>query len=87
MSQGRLSGFPFQVVVTGAIFFGLFLIEYPPLFALGYWTWPYEAGYTAHKVLSGLFIVLNLGITQYLVRRWGFFSRAPSVSTGDPRAV
>ena len=63
------------MLVTAALFFGLFFVEYPPLFALGYWEWPYTVGYTAHKVISGLFILLNLGITQYVVRRWGFFRR------------
>lgn len=75
------------MLVTGAIFFGLFLIEYPPLFSLGYWAWPYTVGYTAHKVLSGLFIILNLGITQFVVRRWGFFRQSSSslnTSTDSP---
>ena len=81
-SVGRISSLPLQVLVTGAIFFGLFFIEYPPLFALGYWAWPYQVGFTAHKVISGLFILLNLGVTQYVVRRWGFFRRSPK--TGEP---
>lgn len=66
----------YQLLVTAAVFFGLFFVEYEPLFALGYWAWPYTVGYTAHKILSGLFILLNLGITQYAVRRWGFFQRS-----------
>ena len=78
---GRIPSLPFQVLITGAIFFGLFFIEYPPLFTLGYWAWPYQVGFTAHKIISGLFILLNLWITQYIVRRWGFFRRAPK--TGD----
>jgi hypothetical protein len=79
MSKGRLSQLKYQVLVTASLFFGLFFIEYPPLFQLGYWAWPYTVGYTAHKILSGLFIILNLGITQYAVRRWGFFQHAPKV--------
>jgi len=75
MLTGRLSMLRYQVLVTAAVFFGLFLVEYEPLFALGYWAWPYTVGYTVHKILSGLFILLNLGITQYAVRRWGFFQR------------
>jgi hypothetical protein len=79
-AQGRLSKLRYQVVVTAIIFFGLFFIEYPPLFELGYWAWPYTVGYTAHKIISGIFIILNLGITQYLVRRWGFFHREDKAS-------
>lgn len=70
MSQLR-----YQILITATLFFGLFFVEYPPLFELGYWAWPYTVGYTAHKILSGIFILLNLGITQYAVRRWGFFQR------------
>jgi hypothetical protein len=79
MSSGRLSERRYQVLVTIAVFFGLFFIEYPPLFELGYWSWPYTVGYTLHKVISGLFLILNLGITQYAVRRWGFFHQQPKV--------
>ncbi|MDG6925358.1 MAG: hypothetical protein JRN09_02270 [Nitrososphaerota archaeon] len=76
----------YQVLVTAGVFFGLFFIEYPPLFMLGYWAWPYTVGYTAHKVISGLFILLNLGITQYAVRRWRFFRRASDADRGQVRA-
>jgi hypothetical protein len=90
MPHGRLAQLRYQVLITAGIFFGLFFIEYPPLFMLGYWAWPYTVGYTAHKVLSGLFIVLNLGITQYAVRRWGFFQKAPRTARaavgGAPKA-
>ena len=75
MARGRTSELRYQVLITGALFFGLFFVEYPPLFLLGYWSW----GYWPHKVLSGIFIVLNLFVTQYAVRRWGFFRRAPQV--------
>ena len=51
--------------VAAPIFFGLFFVEYLPLFALGYWSW----GYAPHKILSGVFILLNLAIAEYAVRR------------------
>jgi hypothetical protein len=94
MTTGRLSQPKYQVLVTASLFFGLFFIEYPPLFELGYWAWPYTVGYTAHKILSGLFIILNLGITQYAVRRWGFFrgssgedaERVREIGSEDPRS-
>jgi hypothetical protein len=87
MSRGRLSQRNYQVLVTAGVFFGLFFIEYPPLFQLGYWAWPYTVGYTLHKILSGLFIILNLGITQYAVRRWGYFKRAPSAETDGVKTI
>lgn len=61
--------------MAGCLFFGLFLIEYPPIFLMGYWSW----NGAIHKTLSGALIVLNLFITQYAVRRWGFFRHAPAV--------
>jgi hypothetical protein len=73
MSGPRTSEFKYQVLITAILFFGLFFIEYPPLFLAGYWSW----GYWPHKILSGVFIALNLYLTQYSVRRWGFFHRAP----------
>jgi hypothetical protein len=87
MSRGRLSQRNYQVLVTAGVFFGLFFIEYPPLFQLGYWAWPYTVGYTAHKILSGLFIILNLGITQYAVRRWGYFRGAPGTDAESAKAA
>lgn len=51
---------------------------------MGYWAWPYTVGYTAHKILSGLFIILNLGITQFAVRRWGFFRKADAATGAAP---
>jgi hypothetical protein len=73
-----MSDFKYQLLATGALFFGLFFIEYPPIFLLGYWSW---SG-AIHKTLSGIIIVLNLFITQYMVRRWGFFRQAPKVDSG-----
>lgn len=86
MPTGRLAQLRYQVLVTLAVFFGLFLIEYPPLFSLGYWAWPYTVGYTVHKITTGLFILLNLGITQYTARRLGFFQRR-SKGGGESRAA
>jgi hypothetical protein len=79
MSSPRMSSFKYQVLVTASLFFGLFFIEYPPLFLVGYWSWTPTVAFVAHKTISGVFIILNLFITQYAVRRWGFFRRAPSV--------
>ena len=53
------------LTVAAPIFFGLFFVEYLPLFAIGYWTW---SG-VVHKVLSGAFLLLNLGVAEYAVRR------------------
>ena len=78
-----MSKFRYQVLITASLFFGLFFIEYPPLFLLGYWSW----GYWPHKILSGIFVILNLFLTQYAVRKWGFFQRRPNVDmdkVGEP---
>ena len=53
------------LTVAAPIFFALFFVEYLPLFAVGYWSW----GGFVHKVLSGIFLLLNLGIAEYSVRR------------------
>jgi hypothetical protein len=74
----RTSQFKYQILITGALFLGLFFIEYPPLFVIGYWSW----GYWPHKILSGVFIALNLYLTQYSVRRWGFFRRQTNLEAG-----
>jgi hypothetical protein len=69
------SGLNPYVRVAAPIFFALFFLEYLPLFAAGYWSW----GYWVHKVLSGVFILLNLAIAEYAVRR----SRARSRKQAD----
>lgn len=66
--EGR-RGLAFEVGVSLCILVGLFFVEYPPIFLFGYWSW----GALPHKVLSGVLIALNLLITQYAVRRLGFF--------------
>jgi len=64
-----VSGFKAQLLLSIGILLAMFLVEYPPIFAMGYWGW----GALIHKVLSGVLIALNLVITQFLVRRLGFF--------------
>lgn len=53
------------LTVAAPIFFALFFVEYLPLFAVGYWTW---SG-SVHKILSGGFLILNLVIAEFSVRR------------------
>jgi len=77
LSKPWASDFKYQALVTAVLFLGLFFVEYPPLFLIGYWSW----GYWPHKILSGVFIALNLYITQYSVRHWGFFKRPRSVDS------
>jgi len=62
-------GFKYQLLVTASIFVGLFFIEYPPIFLLGYWSW----GAAVHKALTGVLLVLNLLLAQFAARRLGFF--------------
>jgi hypothetical protein len=71
----RDAGFASQVVVTVAILVGLFFIEYPPIFLFGYWSW----GAVAHKTLTGILLVANLVVAQFVARRLGFFRRAPAL--------
>jgi hypothetical protein len=77
MSKARLD-YRYQVLVTASVFVGLFFMEYPPIFLLGYWSW---SG-AAHKTLTGILLVSNLLLAQYAARRMGFF-RAPPRAGGD----
>jgi len=61
------SSVEYQVLVTAAVFLGLFFVEYPPLFLLGYWTW----GALVHKTLSGAFLILNLVVGLQVWKRLG----------------
>jgi hypothetical protein len=61
--------FKSQVLVALSILVGLFFIEYPPLFLLGYWTW----GAAVHKTLTGAFLITNLLVAQFVARRLGSF--------------
>jgi len=69
MEKLRSAGFKLQVGISLCIYLGLFFLEYPPIFMVGYWSW----GALVHKTLSGVLIALNLVITQYAVRRLGYF--------------
>ena len=65
-------GFKGQVAMALAFYVGLFFVEYPPIFLLGYWSW----GALAHKVITGVLLAVNLIITQYSARRLGMFGMA-----------
>jgi hypothetical protein len=56
-----------QVLLALSILVGLFFVEYPPLFLLGYWSW----GAAVHKTLTGAFLVTNLLVAQFVARRLG----------------
>ncbi len=73
-------GFKAQVAVVLALYVGLFFVEYPPIFLLGYWSW----GALAHKTLTGVLLAVNLVITQYSAKRLGMFGSARRM---DRRAV
>jgi hypothetical protein len=75
MSRLWKSDLKYQLLVGVSILLGLFFIEYPPIFLLGYWSW----GALVHKTLSGILIVLNLLLAQYATKRLGFRD-APKVS-------
>jgi hypothetical protein len=72
-------GFKAQVAVVLALYVGLFFVEYPPIFILGYWAW----GGLVHKVITGVLIALNLVITQFAARRLGLFERDKKPDRGD----
>jgi hypothetical protein len=63
-------GFKSQVAVVLALYVGLFFVEYPPIFLLGYWSW----SALVHKTLTGVLLAVNLVITQYVARRLGLFA-------------
>jgi hypothetical protein len=71
-------GFKSQVAFVLAFYIGLFFVEYPPLFLLGYWTW----GGLVHKTITGILLAVNLIITQYAAKRLGLFSRVEKVGNG-----
>ena len=78
-SVARL-GFKAQVAVVLAFYVGLFVVEYPPIFLLGYWSW----GALVHKTITGVLLAVNLVITQYSAKRLGMFGSARRM---DGRAV
>jgi hypothetical protein len=65
-------GFKAQVAVVLAFYVGLFFVEYPPIFLLGYWSW--DA--LVHKTITGVLLAVNLVVTQYVARRMGLFGKA-----------
>jgi hypothetical protein len=67
-SKSQRSDVKYQLLVFAAVFLSLFFVEYPPLFLLGYWSW----GAVIHKVLSGVFLILNLIIAEFARKRLGF---------------
>jgi hypothetical protein len=67
-SMARL-GFKTQVAVVLCFYVGLFFVEYPPLFIVGYWSW----GALVHKSITGVLLAVNLVITQYAAKRLGLF--------------
>jgi hypothetical protein len=79
MSRLGRQGFKYQLLVTTSIFIGLFFLEYPPIFLLGYWSW----GAVAHKALTGVLLVLNLLLAQFTARRLGFFRDTLKADGGE----
>lgn len=73
-------GFKAQIAVVLAFYVGLFVVEYPPIFLLGYWSW----GALVHKTITGVLLAVNLVITQQAARRSGMFG---SAGKQDGRAV
>ncbi len=63
--SNRGSHIKYRILIAATVFFGLFFVEYPPLFFVGYWSW----GPVVHKVLSGIFLVLNLVIAEYVRKK------------------
>ena len=70
MSSPRKPGVKSEIILGVSILVGLFFVEYPLIFPLGYWSW----GALAHKTLTGMLLVLNLLMAQYATKRLGFLS-------------
>ena len=68
--DARIMDLKYQLLVFAVIFLGLFFVEYPPLFLIGYWSW----GGDVHKVISGFFLILNLVVAEFARKRAGFAS-------------
>jgi len=79
MSLARL-GFKSQVAVALAFYVGLFFVEYPPIFLLGYWSW----GGLVHKAITGVLLAVNLVITQYAAKRLGLFRCRQGLDQVEP---
>jgi hypothetical protein len=68
-------GFKYQLLVALGLYVGLFFVEYPPIFLMGYWSW----GAVVHKTITGVLLILNLLVTQYSVKRIGLFRAVQKV--------
>ena len=68
-SRLRELDFKYQFLVALSIFVGLFFMEYPPMFLLGYWSW----GPVVHKTITGALLILNLVLAQQAAKRLGLF--------------
>jgi hypothetical protein len=79
-SAARL-GFKAQLAVVLALYVGLFFVEYPPIFLMGYWSW----GALVHKTITGVLLAVNLVITQYAAKRLGLFRSARSAHQAEPK--
>jgi hypothetical protein len=79
MSRPRKLDVKYQLLLAVSILVGLFLIEYPPIFLLGYWSW---SG-LVHKTITGLLLVLNLVAAQYVTKRLSHLRDLPNVSHGE----
>lgn len=79
-TSGARLGFKSQVAVALAFYIGLFFVEYPPIFLLGYWSW----GALVHKIITGVLLAVNLVITQYAARRLGLFAGVSKGEKGGP---
>ena len=69
MLDPRALGLKYQVLIWVSIFLGLFVLEYEPIFLVGYWSW----SALAHKALTGVLLAVNLVVAQMLARRLGLF--------------
>ncbi len=73
--------FKYQVLVTVGILVGLFFVEYPPLFAVGYWSW---SG-TVHKTITGILLIVNLVLAQLAAKKLGYFRHAKEIGRATPK--
>jgi len=71
-------GFKSQLLAALALYVGLFFVEYPPIFLLGYWSW----GAVVHKTITGVLLILNLLATQYAAKRLGILQPIQKADRG-----
>lgn len=70
--------FRYQVAIAAAIYIGLFFVEYPPIFLVGYWSW----GALVHKTLTGVLLAVNLVLAEIAVKRLGLFPERGEARAG-----